>query len=252
MTTVIYGPFRLSIDDANPADHPQSEKETVLLHAIYDCFPPPGSHGFIERPQTATPQLISRFLRRQESSDLILYAPAVNGRPPTLEVAIAAIMDKLDVDPLTITYLADSYKALLNSKPCYKATIYLRIGFTIREIKVAANVDLGKGADKFAKGDEIATFRVKEPKQFRFEKYYEFNKKCCTEEPDEKPETERTPWLPREGVLDLDRYGINPTWRFRINPEFRYKFDFTPRYRFFEGEDGNGSEDGDSDGPQEN
>lgn len=59
MATVIWGKLRLTISDANEADHPQAEKETVLLHAIYDCFPPPGSHGFIERPDKASPQLIS-------------------------------------------------------------------------------------------------------------------------------------------------------------------------------------------------
>jgi hypothetical protein len=238
MADVIWGPLRLSVSKADQGDHQQTEKETVLVPAIYDCFPPPGSHGFIERPDSATPQLLRRFLRRQESADLLKFAPKVNGRPPTLEMAIAAIMKRLGIDSLSIHYEADDSKPLLTSKPCYKATIYLRIRYVIQEIKVAANQDLGAGPDKFAKGDEIATFRVKQPDQFRFEKYYEFNKKCCDKEPDEPPETEITDYIPL--ALELEGYGLLPTWRFGISPEFRYRFDFTPRYRFadeYEGED---------------
>jgi len=235
MTTVIWGPLRLTISDANEADHPQAEKETVLLHAIYDCFPPPGSHGFVELPEKTGPQLISRFLRRQEAADLLRFTPKINGQAPTLETAVAAIMDKLGASALGIFYVADSYQKLLAIKPCYKATIYLRIRYVIKEIKVAANQDLGTGQDAFAAGDEIATFRIKQPDQFRFEKYYEFNRKCCNEEPAEAPETETTEWLPRD--LDLDGFGLEPRWRFDFSPEFRYRFDFKLRYRFADEED---------------
>lgn len=237
MTTVVWGKLRLTISDADPADHPQAEKESVLLHAIYDCFPPPGSHGFIERPDKATPQLISRFLRRQEAADLLKYTPNINGRAPTLEKAIAGIMDKLNVLSLSIFYVADSYRALLSSKPCYKATIYLRIRYDIREIKVAANETLGTGQDAFAAGDEIATFRIKVPDQFRFEKYYEFNRKCCDEEPTEQPSTENSSWLPLELDADTESFGLEPTWRFGISPDFRYRFDFKLRYRLEDEDD---------------
>lgn len=237
MTTVIWGKLRLTVSDANEADHPQAEKETVLLHAIYDCFPPPGSHGFIERPDKVTPQLIRRFLRRQEAADLLKYTPQINGMPPTLEKSIAAIMDKLNVLPLTLFYVSDSYLPLLSVKPCYKATIYLRIRYAIKEIKVAANETLGSGQDAFAAGDEIATFRVKQPDQFRFEKYYEFNRKCCDEEPAEPPATETSSWLPLELDVDPRRFGLEPTWRFGISPEFRYKYDFKLRYRFTDDDD---------------
>ncbi len=234
MTNKIFGPFRLTVTDADPGDHTAKEKETVLLHAIYDCFPPPESHGFVERPDSVPPENISRFLRRQEAADLLAFTPPIKGQAATIETAIDAILAKLDIGPLDIFYVSDDYKPLLTSKPCYKATIYIRIRNAIKEIKIAANEGLGKAPDAFAAGDEIATIRVKVPDQFRFEKYYEFNKKCCNEEPPEPPPTETTQWLPVEDGLD----GLfGPQDDFRFSPHFRYRFDFKLRYRFADEDD---------------
>ncbi len=234
MANIVFGDFRLTVADADPGDHPQAEKETVLLHAIYDCFPPPGSHGFIERPTSVPPELLSRFLRRQEADDLLAFTPPIKGRAATIETAIAAILARLGIDPLELFYVSDSYKPLLSSKPCYKATLYIRIRNVIKEVKVAADKPLGKGADAFAAGDEIATFRVKVPDQFRFEKYYEFNRKCCDEEPPEPPATETSKWLPLEDAFD----GLfQPQDDFRFSPHFRFKFDFKLRYRFADEDD---------------
>jgi hypothetical protein len=117
------------------------------------------------------------------------------GKPATLAGVQTAIETQLGLDAMLISYASKQLKALYQLVPCYTNEIFLRVRYAVFEVKVSARQAVTLGADQFPTGDEIATYRIREVKDYRFESHLTWNKKCCEREPAETPNLEPTEYF---------------------------------------------------------
>jgi hypothetical protein len=102
---------------------------------------------------------------------------------------------------------------------CFTVRIYLRVKYEVYEVKITANEQLTVGGTTFPQGDELATFRVGQPVQWRFEARPKWNPECCPTMPARVVEDTITPWYPRDRMPGIQYdwnkwkyYGLPKGW----------------------------------------
>jgi hypothetical protein len=193
-----------------PITLPAGDADGVKIQGVakVDCRPPPGSTTEYLRPDDAKPLVIKRFLQEQEGKRLAILGPGSD--------AIAKLLAGLDIRRLDLSY-NDPYRDLLKIVPCHTVEIFLRVTYEVYEIKVTAAADVTVDGTAYPAGDELATFRVAKPVQFRFETLTTFNPLCCDNRPERPPAERQSSWLPGDDALDfldwkLDKYGLEPEY----------------------------------------
>jgi hypothetical protein len=220
----VLGRLKLTKTAVAEADSKLEDRERVFQLNQVDCYPPPGAIAEFVKPADIKPMVLERFLQQEERTRIMLIATEDDKQLP-VDKSIGAILGKLDFRSLDISYQATSYLDLLAVTPCFNVKVYVRVRFDVFEVKVTANVDTTVtsptlGTASFPKGDEIATFRVSEPRQFRFEASFDYNSKCCPVRPDRTPEDKTGPWIPLDFGLPIE-WGSDKDW---LKPKLKYSF----------------------------
>ena len=220
----VLGRLKLTKTAVPEADSKLEDRERVFQLNQVDCYPPPGSTAEFVKPTDIKPMVLEQFLQQEERTRIMLIATA-DDKQLQVDKSIGAVLGKLDFRGFDINYQATSYLDLLTVVPCFNAKVYVRVRFDVFEVKVSANVDITVtsptlGTASFPKGDEIATFRVSEPKKFRFEASYDYNPKCCPVRPERTPEDKVGEWIPLEFGGPIE-WGSDKDW---FKPKLKYSF----------------------------
>jgi hypothetical protein len=206
---------------APPANDPDQEK--VLGLVKIDCRPPPGSTTEFVRPNMLSPFVIERFLQPREEDRLISLGLDATDIKDTFDDLVARILGGLGFRPLPVDY-GKPYRDLLTIVPCYTVDVFMRVRYDLYDVKVVAAEDVTVGGTSFPAGDELASFRVADPLQYRFETETTFNPRCCAEEPQAPPNERQSAWLPTplefgpriEWHYDKDWSDDDNRWRPRL------------------------------------
>ena len=192
-----WGPLKLTKTLIDPSDQSLSatDKEEAIRIGTVDCFPPPKATTDYVKPQRIVPTVQPRSLQQSDKTNFKNIKDLFGGKPATLAGVQTFIEAKLGFDSHVISYASKKLKALYQLVPCFTNDIYLRVKYNVYEIKVSAIRPVTLGADQFPAGDEIATYRIREIKDYRFESHLTWNKKCCEREPAETPRLEPTEYF---------------------------------------------------------
>lgn len=186
-TIKIWGPLKLTktlISNSDPTLS-STDKETAFKLTTIDCFPAPIATTEYKKPHRFVPTANPATLQKNDKKNLTDLGKLFGTRPTTLDGIQTAIETKLELDAMTISYASKAYKDMHKLYPCFTNDIYLRIKYAIYEIKVSAAQKLKLTSGTFPPGDDIATYRMREASEYRFESYLSWNKKCCEQEPAE-------------------------------------------------------------------
>lgn len=184
-----WGPLKLTKTLIDPADSSLSstDKEELFKLTTIDCFPPPKATTEYKKPIKIIPLVNSGTLQQNDKTNLKNIKNLFGNKPSTLAGVQTAIESRLGLSAMLISYSSKQYKALQKLFPCFTNDIYLRVRYAVFEIKVSANQALTLSTDQFPAGDEIATYRIREVKDYRFESHLTWNNKCCERQPAETP-----------------------------------------------------------------
>ncbi len=184
-----WGPIKLTktLIDKTDASLTALDKEECFKLIKIDCFPPPKAITPYKPPKRFTPTIQLSSLQKSEKASLARIKDLFGGTPSTLTGIQTAIETKLELDAKLVSYSTKKLRALQQKVACFTNDVYLRVRYEIFEIKVSAIKTVTLGADQFPPGDEIATYRIRELKEYRFESHLTWNKKCCEREPTETP-----------------------------------------------------------------
>ena len=171
----------------------------------------------------------------EEIADLRAVYGQIGGSPDTTDATLGEISRRLDFVDMPVGYEGDTYNRMRRFTECFRTTLYLRVEYRVYAVKVTANRQIQVGTKTFPVGDEIATYRVRQPNRYRFETHHEWNERCCPQRPPRTPPSEETNWYEVfNSVLDdLDGYQIpNPNkYDWGLEPGYRYEWDWRPRLR---------------------
>ncbi len=183
----------------------------------YECHPKPA--GAVRRSSpalTAQPQLLSAYLQPAESAHIVEGAGGGDFAHINSEV-----FNALHFKPLT----ADTAKvpaAWRSVYPCYRTSIVLVFQLVAYRIDVTTKAAATIGGVAYPEGDVVASYRALVPEQWRFERRFEFDPRCCDKAPEHPPQTETTAWEPDLGTFWSPglKYDLKPD--LKLTPEFRY------------------------------
>ncbi len=235
MPTITWGPLTIEKTEVTDSSVSQADSQKVVAITVFDCFPPPGSTAEYIRPASFSPEVLRQYLQDSEITDLRAVHGQIGGSPDTTEATLGEISRRLEFVDMPIWYTGDRYEEMRHVTECFRTTLYLRVEYRVYQVKVTANRQIQVGTKTFPVGDEIATYRVRQPNQFRFETHHEWNERCCPQRPERTPPSEETNWYePFHSVLDdLDGYQIpNPNkYDWGLEPGYKYEWDWKPRLR---------------------
>ncbi len=196
-TIKTWGPLKLTktLIDTNDSSLTATDKEATFKLTTIDCFPGPIATTEYIKPQRFVPTVNPSSLQQSDKTNLSNLKNLFGGKPSTLNGIQTAIETKLDLDAMTVSYTSKAYKQLRKLYPCFTNELYLRVKFAVYEIKVSAARPVTLGSDTFPAGDEIATYRLREAHEYRFESHLNWNKKCCEREPAETPKPQPTEYF---------------------------------------------------------
>ncbi|HLD13636.1 MAG TPA: hypothetical protein VJB18_02860 [Burkholderiales bacterium] len=237
MPTITWGPLTIEKTEVTDSSVTQADNQKVVAITVFDCFPPPGSTAEHIRPSSFSPEVLRQYLQEEEITDLRAVHGQIGGSPDTTDATLGEISRRLDFVDMSVGYEGDTYDRMRRFTECFRTTLYLRVEYRVYAVKVTANRQIQVGTKTFPVGDEIATYRVRQPNRYRFETHHEWNERCCPQRPQRIPPSEETNWYePFHSVLDdLDGYQIpNPNkydWGWGLEPGYRYEWDWRPRLR---------------------
>ena len=229
--TIVLGPAKIEKTAVNDNTVTDGDKSVAKGVAIIDCFPPPtGSTSDFMRPPPFTPEVLKRFLQAGELADLHAIHRSIGGQQTTDDELLEQITSRLDFDVMPVSYSGDQYDDIRKVIPCFKTTVYLRVEYKVYQIKITANREIRIPGKTFPPGDEIATYRIRQPFRYRFESYHEYNERCCDEKPEETPEEKKTNWVtPFHSDEDEFDFKLRFDWKYwekwGFRPRFRYDYD---------------------------
>lgn len=230
--TIVLGPAKIEMTEVTDNTVTAADKKKLVAITLFDCFPPPGSTAEFVRPASFSPDVLKRFLQSSETADLRAVHKSIGGSPTTDDAILAEISNRLDLVDMPINYVGDKYNKMRRITKCYKTTLYIAVEYKVFQIKITANRDITIPGKTFPAGDEIATYRVRQPNRYRFETYHEFNRRCCEEKPEIGPDNETTSWYtPFHSILDEFEFKLPKKFEFRFRPDYDFDFDYRRRFR---------------------
>ncbi len=214
-----WGPLELAKKSIDPTDASLSalDKEELIKLVTIDCYPPPKATTQYNKPQRVVPLAQPRSLQQSEKTHLTNIKDLFGGAPSTLKGIQTAIESKLGFDAKLVSYASKKYLALQTLTPCFTNDIYVRLRYEISEVKISAKQAVTLGADQFPAGDEIATYRIRELKDYRFESHLTWNKKCCEREPAETPTPSATDYYLAHSEASIEEV-IETGKRIKLTP----------------------------------
>jgi hypothetical protein len=129
---------------------------------------------------------------------------------------------------MDISYDGAAYRALRRHHDCFTSTLTLRVKFSVAEVEVTANQNLPLGNESFSAGDPIATYRVRQPEQYRFEVHHFWNPRCYPDKPARERESEHTEYYWRLESMDVIAPRREDEWKAGLN--LKYDFNDWGRY----------------------
>lgn len=230
-TSIVWGPLKIEKNEVTDASVTQADKQKVVAITLFDCFPPPGSTTEYVRPANFSPEVLRQYLQTGEVSDLRAVHGQIGGSAATNDATLGEISSRLQFTDMPIWYTGDKYEAMRRITDCFKTTLYLRVDYKVYEVKITANQQIQVDGKTFPVGDEIASYRVRQPDRFRFETHHEWNPRCCAQQPQRTPPGEETSWYtPFHSVLeDLEENGLPGGWNYdkwewKLSPGYEWKW----------------------------
>ncbi len=193
-TTIIWGPLKVEKTEVTDTSASTSDSQKVVKISVFDCFPTPGSVAEYVRPSSFSPEVLKQFLQDGEMSDLRAVDSQTSNPLVTEKAILGEISSRLNFRDMHVWYTSDECREMRRITECFITTIYLRVKYNVFQVKITANRQIQLSNKTFPVGDEVATYRVRQPDQFRFETYHEWNERCCPERPGVTPDSETTDW----------------------------------------------------------
>ncbi len=228
--TKTWGPLTLQKTEIpdNDSTLSLSDREKVAAVSQLDCFPPPASITDYVRRQEIRPQHKRASLQDIEKHRLGRLPVLMGGRQQSARNTRRIIHKRLEFTAMDIDYDNDEFRNLRQHHDCFTSTIYLRVKYSVAEVKATANEDLRVGDESFSAGDDIVTYRVLQPTQYRFEVHHVWSSRCCPDKPAHEREAEHSNYVyPIEEIevtaprIRLDD-GLRFEGRFRLDRRSNY------------------------------
>ena len=221
--TIIWGALRIEKKQISDASVTPAMTNQVAAISVFDCFPPPGSTAEFVRPGSFSAEPLRQYLQRREMSNLAeAYRQQGGSAGHSNDRILEEISRRLDFVDINIDYTGDKYREMRRYTECFRTTLYLRVEYIVYEVRVVAAQQVTIDGSTFPPGDEIATYRVRQPSRFRFETHHEWNPRCCPERPEKVPESETTSWYERLYSIFDDLEPFRP-WR-GLTPRLEWRY----------------------------
>ncbi|MGE0666848.1 MAG: hypothetical protein AB7O49_09865 [Sphingomonadales bacterium] len=209
-----------------------STESAEQIIAVHDCAPPPRGSRLNGNPAAQWPAEIQpTFLQPSEIGRIVAGATAPPG-PSDFGAIMASVMANLGLKPLAID-LALVPNGWHRVTPCMRSTIAYLVEGDIIDVEVTTTVEAVFGGETYPAGDRIASFRVLNPRRYRFLLRHEHNPGCC-QGYHVVPPPEQSDWFP-EGERDIKiDFGAGYDW----NWNWKGKWSLSPGLEYnFQGED---------------
>lgn len=190
--------------------------------AIHDCAPPPRGSRLNGNPPAQWPAEIQPTFLQPSEVGRIVAGAAAPPAPADFGTVLATVMANLGLKPLAVD-IGLVPAAWHRITPCMRTTISYMVECEIIDIDVATTVDLVLGGEAYPAGDRVASFRVLNPRRYRFIMRHEHNPACC-QGLHVVPPLEQSDWFPeaeRDFKIEIGP-GYEWKWKWSISPGLQY------------------------------
>jgi hypothetical protein len=196
-----------------------STESAEQIIAIHDCAPPPRGSRLNGNPPAQWPTEIQpTFLQPSEIGRIVAGAASPPGQSD-FGTILVTVMANLGLKPLAIdlSLVPAGWHQITR---CMRTTIAYVVESDIIDVDVTTTVDATFGGETYPAGDRIASFRVLNPRRYRFIRRYQDNPECCKDY-HVTPADEQSDWFP-ESERDITIHlgpGYNWNYDWKIQPK---------------------------------